>query len=54
MKSQKVQSLRNKIQGTKCSCESINYRLERIDDDLGMVCCARCCDCHWDKMGYEE
>lgn len=45
-----LELLRDKITGQKCTCQSINDRLEDIEAGMGLVCCAKCCDCHWDRI----
>ncbi len=50
-KTTRIENLRMKVMGQRCSCESINNRLWKIDEDIDAVCCPKCCDCHWERAG---
>lgn len=53
---EKLEQLRMKIQAQKCNCDSVQRRIEQaipqqaVDDGAHMVCCVKCCYCHWDKI----
>ena len=48
-----LEELQTKIMQQPCNCDAINRKLAKvvdIEDDIGALCCPKCCSCHWDKM----
>lgn len=47
---EKIMRLMDETMSLSCNCPSINDKLEINGESFGMVCCASCCDCHWEKI----